>query len=325
MTKVLASWHLPYWQRLCKQIHGQALHRAYLFVESQGQGMQSLVQYFIKAALCLQKQNDDDVCCNQCASCQQFDRGAHPDFLTLQPAMDEATFGIDAVRMLIDWLATTPTLGAIKFVWLQAMEQLTVPASHALLKTLEEPGQYAYFALTTAGASFILPTIKSRCQVISIPPATCSQAKAYLEAQAIKRDHSFAYAMALESPYAYASMAAQAPLWDAWWQWVRTMPQRYDQGYKLLEQLLDKDTVAVIDRLLCITAHFIKAKFRHETSMTYIQPLIDEALLGQLSYEALLGYYKELIAIKRAIHIQRISFNQSLLIDSLLSFWLAPS
>ncbi len=49
-------------------------------------------------------------------------------------------------------------------------ERLTIEAANSLLKILEEPPDKMYIIMTTANPSQLLPTIKSRCQVVKFDP-----------------------------------------------------------------------------------------------------------------------------------------------------------
>jgi len=51
---------------------------------------------------------------------------------------------------------------------LKNIENSTPEALNALLKNLEEPAEHIYYILTCQNLSQILPTIKSRCQVIRV-------------------------------------------------------------------------------------------------------------------------------------------------------------
>ena len=47
-------------------------------------------------------------------------------------------------------------------------ERLTIPAQNAILKTLEEPTQNTFLFLHTTNSLLLLPTIRSRCQIIEL-------------------------------------------------------------------------------------------------------------------------------------------------------------
>ncbi|MBO7643386.1 MAG: serine--tRNA ligase, partial [Bacteroidales bacterium] len=54
-------------------------------------------------------------------------------------------------------------------------ERMAAPAQNALLKTLEEAPEYAVFFLLTRSYTSLLPTIRSRCQLLRFPPLSLSE------------------------------------------------------------------------------------------------------------------------------------------------------
>lgn len=91
----------------------------------------------------------------------------NPDFILLS-AIDTA-IGIDQVREMQSNLALKPFAQKQKFCIIFEAQNLTPEAQNALLKTLEEPPGNCQIILTAGSASFLLPTIVSRCQIISLP------------------------------------------------------------------------------------------------------------------------------------------------------------
>ncbi len=57
---------------------------------------------------------------------------------------------------------------------------MTVQAQNALLKTIEEPPAYAVILLLTTNASAFLPTILSRCVMLTLKPVPDEQVRSYL-------------------------------------------------------------------------------------------------------------------------------------------------
>ena len=55
-----------------------------------------------------------------------------------------------------------------RLVWLEEANLMTTPAQNALLKLLEEPPENTSFYLTCQSASMLLPTVRSRCQIITL-------------------------------------------------------------------------------------------------------------------------------------------------------------
>ena len=57
---------------------------------------------------------------------------------------------------------------------------MTVQAQNALLKTLEEPPEYAVLLILTTNVDAMLPTILSRCVVLNMKPVADAKVKKYL-------------------------------------------------------------------------------------------------------------------------------------------------
>lgn len=64
-------------------------------------------------------------------------------------------------------------------------EKMTVESQNALLKTLEEPPEYAIIILVTNNKEGLLPTIRSRCEIIKFTPIPFIEMKNYLISQGI--------------------------------------------------------------------------------------------------------------------------------------------
>lgn len=110
--------------------------------------------------------------CGQCRSCRLIAQGVHPDVRLV--AADDSERGrdgvlkIDQIRALQREAALAPMEAPHKVFVLREMERANLPAANALLKTLEEPPAHVVLLLTSARPHALLPTIVSRCQVLSL-------------------------------------------------------------------------------------------------------------------------------------------------------------
>ena len=73
----------------------------------------------------------------------------------------------------------------LKLVFIADARQLTTEAANALLKTLEEPPDGTYLILATPQIDDLLPTIRSRCQVVSLASTDTSSGIEPLNAQSL--------------------------------------------------------------------------------------------------------------------------------------------
>ncbi|HEX7017796.1 MAG TPA: hypothetical protein VF209_02720 [Patescibacteria group bacterium] len=78
---------------------------------------------------------------------------------------------IEAIRELKSNLVYRPLQRKTRTVIMCHLEQASIPAQNALLKTLEEPPEYVNIVAVTTNLEKILPTIQSRCQVVQLTSA----------------------------------------------------------------------------------------------------------------------------------------------------------
>lgn len=101
-----------------------------------------------------------------CANCQQIISGNHPDVLLVDSA-GKKSLGIDQIRSLKEELAKSPVESTRRFFFINEAEKLTLPAANALLNLLEEPIAPVVSILITNNADQILPTVRSRTQILN--------------------------------------------------------------------------------------------------------------------------------------------------------------
>ncbi|MEK7059603.1 MAG: AAA family ATPase [Patescibacteria group bacterium] len=105
----------------------------------------------------------------------------YPYKLIINP--DEGkTIGIEAVRQLEHFLSLrVPSKGHNRVVIIEDSHKLTTEAQNALLKTLEEPPAGTIVIMTAAHEQSLLPTIRSRAQIIQIKKPDETAIKAHFE------------------------------------------------------------------------------------------------------------------------------------------------
>ena len=105
----------------------------------------------------------------------------HPDVGVVIP--NKQTIYIDAIRNLELEANYLPYESKARFFIVNDAEKLTPQASNALLKTLEEPSKTTYICLITSRPASLLPTIRSRCQMIRFAPVNKSKIESFLSKQ----------------------------------------------------------------------------------------------------------------------------------------------
>jgi DNA polymerase-3 subunit delta' len=91
------------------------------------------------------------------------------------------TIKIDQIRSMQHEVTLSPHEGLWKVYIIRQMEQATTEAANCLLKTLEEPPAQVILMLTASDIDQLLPTIISRCQVLSLRPPSVLLVQKVLE------------------------------------------------------------------------------------------------------------------------------------------------
>ncbi len=147
--------------------------------------------------------------CGRCAACHLVGARSHPDLLVLVPEALRAALGwepdadaddsgdktskakpskdikVEAVRSAVAFAQTTSARGRGKVVVLHPAERMNGISANTLLKTLEEPPGDARFVLSSGAPDALLPTIRSRCQAVTLTLPPTEVAVEWLRAQGV--------------------------------------------------------------------------------------------------------------------------------------------
>lgn len=95
---------------------------------------------------------------------------SHGDLLILEKREEMTNLSVEDIRSVKSFLQKTAVEGGWRIVLLDGLDQINRFGANALLKSLEEPPPQTLFFLTAQTLAGILPTIRSRCQVLSLKP-----------------------------------------------------------------------------------------------------------------------------------------------------------
>jgi DNA polymerase III subunit delta' len=94
---------------------------------------------------------------------------------------------VDDVRRSVTFFGSTPAEGGWRIAIVDAVDELNSEGANALLKILEEPPRQALLMLVSHSPGRVLPTIRSRCRLLSLRPLPAAEV-ARAVAAAIGRD-----------------------------------------------------------------------------------------------------------------------------------------
>ncbi|MGL5315506.1 MAG: ATP-binding protein [Peptostreptococcaceae bacterium] len=144
---------------LTNSIKNNKVNHAYMFEGMDGIGKKKFSEEFAK--ILLESENVE----------------SSPDFINIYP--DGNSIKIAQIRKLQTDIIIKPHKKYKIYIINQA-EKMTVEAQNALLKTLEEPPEYAIMILITSNKEALLDTIKSRCEIIKFLPISLVDLSKYL-------------------------------------------------------------------------------------------------------------------------------------------------
>ncbi len=157
----------------------QRLAHTYLFVGMEGIGKQTFARKVAQCLMCERCTTAEFDACGLCSGCKQVLAGTHPDLFVVGCPEGKREIPIDTFLGPADKrgksglcydLSHTPMAGGRKIALICDAERLNEESANALLKTLEEPPPHSLIILIATHIDSILPTIRSRCQILRFNP-----------------------------------------------------------------------------------------------------------------------------------------------------------
>lgn len=165
-------------EHLARAIEKTHISHAYILSGETGMGKKLLAKTFAMAIECENRKGIEP--CGVCHSCRQFLTDNHPDIIYVTHEKP-GSIGVDDIReKLVEDVQIKPYANPYKIYIVDEAGKMTVQAQNALLKTIEEPPEYAVILLLAANSEAFLPTILSRCITLPLKPLPDEVVKGYL-------------------------------------------------------------------------------------------------------------------------------------------------
>ena len=196
----VAPWLAPLWESL----DFSNFPNSVLLYGQSGIGKFEFSIALAKALLCESPAIKNSRPCNHCEACHWFDFGNHPDFSSLVPEThrkhlphgefdvdgevtkkskstrddsdgdltdkkEKKNISIEETRSAIEGLSIGSHRGGNRVILIYPLEMLRSDSANTLLKSLEEPPANTIFILLADRLDRVLPTIRSRCRLLSAP------------------------------------------------------------------------------------------------------------------------------------------------------------
>ena len=164
-------------EHLQNAISTNKVSHAYIINGERNSGKEFIARIF---AMTLQCEKGETEPCGECHSCKQAMSNNQPDIIYIGHEKPN-TIGVEDIRGQINNdIGIKPYSSPRKIYIMNEGEKMTVQAQNALLKTLEEPPEYAVILILTTNVEALLPTILSRCVVLNMKPVSDAKVKKYL-------------------------------------------------------------------------------------------------------------------------------------------------
>jgi len=199
-SKLIGNNHIKL--TLKRLIASDRLPNSLLFAGDEGVGKRQFALEIAKALVCTEPA-DIEACgvCSACRRAAQFtfpksDKGEDFEKVFFSEHLDVGTviaykrnIRIKAIRDLEREANFQPYEAKARFFLIDDAEKMADPSANALLKTLEEPPPTSHLFLITSQPDSLLPTIRSRCQMLRFAPiATAEIEKFLIEDRAFTHD-----------------------------------------------------------------------------------------------------------------------------------------
>ena len=152
---------------------GQGMTHAWLFTGPPGSGRSNAALALAAALQCEARTG-----CAECHSCRTVRAGSHADVTVIRT--EKLSIGVDEVRGLVRRSALAPAGDRWQVLVVEDSDRLTDQACNALLKAIEEPTPRTVWLLCAPTVDDVLPTIRSRCRLVTLTTPTATEVAAFL-------------------------------------------------------------------------------------------------------------------------------------------------
>ena len=272
VTQLLMRQQPELLERFQRTIQEKRLVHAYLFEGARGTGKEELACWIAQTLFCEELQ--DGQACGHCNHCLRIAAGEFPDVAEISP--DGNTIKVNQVRELKAELSKSGMEGSRKVYLIYDAEKMTVSASNSLLTFLEEPQNDTYLILMTTAKENILPTIRSRCQIVHFRVVNKQALGETLEAQGIQPENAALLAAITNNQEAALLLNQEESFHESkkrTWAWFQLMTSKNPQAFvfvqtDLMDGLKDKnDGHFFLDLLLFYYRDLLYTKYSNKQAI----------------------------------------------------------
>jgi len=317
-------WHQSSWDKFVSARSKNHLPHALLISGTEATGKLDFAKKIVTSLLCTSPINNQ--ACQKCNSCKTYQSGANPDYMNIELLEGKQQISVDQIRQLTEFISYTRSFEAYRVILLHPVERMNNNAANSLLKSLEEPANNTVIILVSSNLGRIIPTIKSRCQLLVLPSPSKEQAIEWIKQQSASKNPEELLEMANGQPLTAINISDE------------DIQSREELANDLLNICTEQKTVTDVAKVWEKLDHsallnwqinwvqkFIKNKALGQSPTNKNQQKLDVILSkieNRIASDAQWELYQQLIKQKQYIHT---SVNPLLFIENMLLLWLQAS
>lgn len=152
---------------LRKRLSGRRIFHAYIVTGGTGEKRLRAGELIARAAVC---SGAGPAPCGVCRDCVKALRGVHPDIETVRSQRKDRELTVDSMREVRSRAAVVPNEADRSVYIIADADLMNLQAQNAMLKIFEEPPGHAVFVLLAENPLKLIPTVRSRCETVTLPP-----------------------------------------------------------------------------------------------------------------------------------------------------------
>ncbi|MBX3023208.1 MAG: DNA polymerase III subunit delta' [Bdellovibrionales bacterium] len=160
--------HASAWEQLERQRRDGHLPHALAFTGPSGIGKRRMAWALAQALLC----EGENKPCGQCGSCRRVEQQQSESVLLIEPQGPQIK--LEAAHQVLEFLSLR-RLGAARVIIVNEAQLMNAQAANSLLKVVEEPPPNSYFIFIVPEITQLLPTLRSRSQVLRFYPLSSAE------------------------------------------------------------------------------------------------------------------------------------------------------
>ena len=190
----LSSWdqlkgHSEQRELFRRSIAQGRLSHAYVLAGPEGIGKRQFARLMAQSVFCRNHDLSELQICGDCRACRAFAVNAWPDYIEIGVPEGKTSIQIALIagdddkrgrEGLCYELSMSPQASDRRVAVINDAGLMNTESANALLKTLEEPPAYSLILLVCDNPDTLLPTIRSRCQIIRFFPLSNQDTKQIL-------------------------------------------------------------------------------------------------------------------------------------------------